>query len=93
MAVLRDEQKAFFGELALMDADRRSATIKTIEDCNVLVMSRDNFEELGNRHPDIGLAIMRELAKILSRRFRDTNSDVILLFEALVQEVQSEEFD
>ena len=93
VALLRDEHHAFFGELALMDQDKRSATIKAVEDCEVLVLNRRDFEELGNRHPDIGLAIMRELAKILSRRFRGTNADVILLFEALVHEVQAEEFD
>ncbi len=87
VAVLGDEGRPFFGELALVDADKRSATIRALEDCEVLVLKREDFEKLGREHPAIGWAIMRELARIISRRFRDTNDDVILLFEALVREV------
>lgn len=93
VAVLREQDHAFFGELALMDEDKRSATIKALRECDVLVLKRDDFETLGNSNPDIGLNIMRELAKIVCRRFRSTNQDVILLFEALVHEVSTAEID
>jgi CRP-like cAMP-binding protein len=93
VAVLRDHDHAFFGELALLDEDRRSATIRTLQDCEVLALKRKDFEALGNTHPDIGLVITRELGKMICRRFRGTSEDVILLFEALVNEIRTEEID
>lgn len=93
VAVLGDEAHPFFGELALVDADKRSATIRALKPCEVLVLKRKDFEKLGNDHPHLGLSIMRNLAKIISRRFRDTNDDVVLLFEALVKEVSQKTID
>ncbi len=88
VAILTDEDNAFFGELALLDEDKRSATISALRDCEVLTLKRDDFERFGNTHPEIALVIMRELAKLVCRRIRNTNEDVILLFEALVNEVR-----
>ncbi|MDH4224146.1 MAG: cyclic nucleotide-binding domain-containing protein [Deltaproteobacteria bacterium] len=91
VARLNADDSPFFGELALLDEDKRSATITAIEDCEVLVLTRGDFVHLGDANPDIGLVLMRQLSKILSHRLRTTNEDVILLFEALVNEVTSEE--
>ncbi len=77
----------FFGELALLDSDRRSATVIAKTDCELLLLTRKNFIELGNKHPEIGLYITRELSKILAGRLRKANEDIITLFEALVGEV------
>ena len=93
VVVLNEKNNAFFGELALLDEDKRSASIKATKDCQVLVLGRSEFETLENTHPDIGLIITRELAKIVCRRFRTTNEDVILLFEALVNEVSQMEIE
>ena len=85
---LRAENKVFFGEIALMDHDVRSASILVLEDCNVLVMEREKFERLGDLRPEIGLPVTRLIAKIICERLRNANKDVILLFEALVNEIQ-----
>ncbi len=87
----RAEDSAFFGELALLDDDRRSATITAVEDCEVLALSRANFERFGDDHPEVALAIMRELARLVGRKMRNTNEDAALLFKALVDEVLAEE--
>ncbi|MDH5561422.1 MAG: cyclic nucleotide-binding domain-containing protein [Deltaproteobacteria bacterium] len=86
---LNANQYVFFGEIALMDSDERSASIKSLEDCDVLVIKRDQFIDLGNRHPDICLPITRVIAKIISERLRNVNNDVILLFDALVNEIKN----
>lgn len=91
VAEVRGEEHAFFGELALLDAERRSATITAIEDCDLMVLRRESFENFGNAHPRPALLIMRRLAKLVSGRLRSTNDDVVLLFEALVNEVRSRE--
>ena len=91
VASLGSEDQPFFGELALLDEDRRSASIRTTSSCEVLELDRRDFESFGNRHPSAGLAIMRELAKIVCRRFRATNGDVVRLFSALVNEISQQE--
>ncbi|PCI25317.1 MAG: Crp/Fnr family transcriptional regulator [SAR324 cluster bacterium] len=86
---LKSEWNVFFGEIALMDNDERSASIKVLEDCQVLVMNRDQFNELGRDYPEICLHVTRVIVKIICGRLRSMNDDVILLFDALVNEIQS----
>jgi CRP/FNR family transcriptional regulator, cyclic AMP receptor protein len=86
---LKAEYNVFFGEIALMDSDERSASIKVLEDCEVLVMAKDDFINLGNDHPEIGLPITRVIVKRICSNLRNVNNDVILLFDALVNEIQS----
>ena len=93
VAALHGTENAFFGELALLDEDRRSASIRTVGTCTVFELTRKDFEEFGNEHPDAALFVMRELAKIVCRRFRATNRDVVLLFSALVNEVSQTEIE
>ena len=86
---LKAEFNVFFGEIALMDSDERSASIRVLEDCEVLVMAKDKFTELGDKHPDIGLPITRVIVNRICTNLRNVNNDVILLFDALVNEIQS----
>lgn len=86
---LKSEYNVFFGEIALMDSDERSASIKVLEDCEVLVMAKDDFTSLGNDHPEIGLPITRVIVKRICSNLRNVNNDVILLFDALVNEIQN----
>ncbi len=79
----------FFGEMALMDSDRRSASVLVLEDAELLLLSRADFTQLGDKFPDIGLPITRIITKILIGRLRNVNNDVILLFDALVDEIQT----
>ncbi len=86
---LKAEFNVFFGEIALMDSDVRSASIRVLEDCEVLVMEKDKFTMLGNQYPDIGLPITRVIVTRICSNLRNVNNDVILLFDALVNEIQS----
>jgi len=78
----------FFGELALLDNDKRSATVIADTDCELLVIRRKNFIKLGDQYPHLGLPITREISTILASRLRKANQDIITLFEALVGEVR-----
>ena len=80
------------GELALIDNDKRSATVTAETDCECLVINRDNFVKFGNDNPAIGLNITRAIARQLSERIRKTNADVIILFSALVEEIAGNEY-
>ncbi len=86
---LKAEFNVFFGEIALMDSDERSASIRVLDDCEVLVMAKNKFTELGDEYPEIGLPITRVIVKRICSNLRNVNNDVILLFDALVNEIQS----
>ena len=84
---LRAEDNVFFGELALIDDDKRSATVTASMDSNFLLISKNDFMKLGNSHPSIGLPITRAIAKIIAGRLRKTTSDMLTIFDALVNEI------
>ena len=85
---LTAEQNVFFGEIALIDDDRRSATVVATQDSEFLVITKASFLKLGDEYPEIGLPITREIAKILASRLRKTTGDMLILFDALVNEIQ-----
>lgn len=78
----------FFGELAMLDREVRSATVVCEVDCELLVVSRDRFVEFGDRNPEAGLKVTRRIARHIAERLRRSNSDIVTLFTALVQEIQ-----
>ena len=87
VAELRADMNIFFGEMALLDHEKRSATVVCRTDCEFYVLSRKEFIALGDRSPATGLIVTREISKILCQRLRKANNDVITLFDALVEEV------
>ena len=80
-------QNVFFGELALVDNDRRSATVATLTDSKFLVIRNSDFKRLGARAPEIVLPVVSSIARTLSTRLRKTTSDLLTIFDALVQEL------
>lgn len=89
VAELSAEMHIFFGELALLDREKRSATVVCKTDCEFYVLSRKDFLALGDRAPAIGLIVTRELSRIICQRLRKANNDIITLFDALLDEVAS----
>ena len=85
---LSHEKGDFFGELGLLDADRRSPTVTAESDCEVIVIERDRFQQFGNSNPAAGLSLTRRIASNLASRLRRANDDLITLFGALVQEAE-----
>ena len=85
---LDPEREGFFGDQALLDRERRSASVVAETDCLVLVISRDRFHEWGDRHPAAGLRATRRIAEQLSRRLRRSNHDIGMLYSALVHELE-----
>ncbi len=89
VVTLKAEYNVFFGEMALIDDDKRSATVLSSEDSIFIVIEKNDFEKLGNRNPEIGLLVTRVILKTLASRLRKTNEDMLTLFDALVNEIQS----
>ncbi|HEX8854792.1 MAG TPA: cyclic nucleotide-binding domain-containing protein [Thermoleophilaceae bacterium] len=47
----------FFGEIALLEADRRNATVTAKTDGTVIVMNRSDFRHLEHDHPEISARV------------------------------------
>ena len=82
-----DEGGINVGEVALIDNDRRSASVLAKTDCECLIISRSDFIKFGDENPKAGLVITRAIAEQLTAYLRKSNSDVITLFSALVEEI------
>ncbi len=58
-----------FGELAMFDSEKRSATIETLEETEVVAILGGDMRRLLREHPDIAV----KLVVSLGRRLRETN--------------------
>jgi CRP/FNR family transcriptional regulator, cyclic AMP receptor protein len=70
---------AVFGEMALIDAEPRSADAKVHERCRLLVISKDAFEDLLFLHKDLAYEVLWSTVKMLSGRLRETNDKLTFL--------------
>ena len=53
----------FFGEMALLDADRRMATVRASSPMQVLVMTRQSFRDIHRSMPDVHDAVSAAIAQ------------------------------
>jgi len=60
------------GELAMVDAQPRSASVVAARDSELSFISRASFEAVAEKNPEV----YRPIVKVLSRRLRDTNNVV-----------------
>lgn len=67
-------QGSYFGEMALLTGDSRSATIKTFTACTTLKLSKEDFQELINKHASMYIPI----AYVLSQRLKEGNEKRVL---------------
>ncbi len=75
----------FFGEMALLDEEPRSASVKTTRPCVLQALSRQDFLRLLRRNSDISTALLR----VLSLRLREADDQVrALLFDRVEARVR-----
>lgn len=68
----------FFGEMALIDDEPRSAHVIAMEDANLLVLRREDFQSALQEHPRIALGLLQALSRRL-RRADDKIGALVLL--------------
>ncbi|MAK43615.1 MULTISPECIES: Crp/Fnr family transcriptional regulator [Spongiibacter] len=66
------ESGDYFGELALLDDDRRSASVRAMDATQVRIIYKEDFKAIMDMHPNI----TRILNKNLTRRIRKLTNDV-----------------
>ncbi len=79
LAVLQRGQ--LIGEMAMVEYAPRSATVKALEETVLMVLTRKGFELLLSQHADIGVVILRSLAKLMSAKIRDLSEDFVDLLK------------
>jgi SulP family sulfate permease len=70
---------AFFGEMAFLDGEARSANAVAFTDTELYVLSRRAFDKFAEDHKKLGLRLMEGIASVLASRLRYTNAELRVL--------------
>jgi CRP/FNR family transcriptional regulator, cyclic AMP receptor protein len=72
LATLKEGE--FFGEMALLDGEPRSATVRAVEDSHLLTLRREDFLTNVRKQPDLALTLLAEMSLRLRRSNRQISS-------------------
>ena len=71
---------AMVGELSLFDQSKRSATVETAEETTLLILRNSSLDDLIQKHPYIGIKILKGFIRILSLRLRKATERLTNIF-------------
>lgn len=77
MELTRVKKDQFFGEQAVLEKSVRSGTLQAAEPSCVLMLSKDNFYEIINKYPHIGVVLLKGIARYLSMQLRATTGQFV----------------
>jgi CRP-like cAMP-binding protein len=69
-------QGDFFGEMALLEDDNRSATAVALSESHLLGVFHPDLFDLFERKPELGVKVLVTLANMLAQRLRKTNLEL-----------------
>ena len=72
----RLEKGEFFGEVALLEDEPRSATVMAMEPTTLIGLFRPDLLDLIDRNPAAGAKIVLKLSQILAARLRHTHEEM-----------------
>ena len=64
---------SFFGDMALLDEEPRSASAIALIDSDIMGFFRPDFLDLIYRKPKLGIKVLLALARVIGERLRHTN--------------------
>ena len=64
----------FFGEMAILDGEPRSASVVAAEPCELLLLYRKSFLDILKRYPAIAIQMLIEMSKRLRRANKHINT-------------------
>lgn len=64
----------YFGELALLDDDRRSASVRTLENSTFSIIYKDDFNKVLDERPNIAKILIKNLTRRVRKLTRDVKS-------------------
>lgn len=68
-----------FGELAFLDRQTRSATVRCTQPSRLVSFTRTDFAHLGRQWPDLHRIVYKNMARVLAQRLRVANQTLIEL--------------
>lgn len=83
LVTLDARKHPFFGEMALLTKEVRSATLRALSPCKTLAITSEDFHRLCNADPRLGYLVLSRMGKVLSDRLRRSNQDILNLTTAL----------
>ena len=69
----------FFGELALVDGEKRSASAIAKTDVKAVVIFKPDLDEFIEKYPKKGIKILKGISNIIAQRLRTLNEDYFSL--------------
>ena len=73
-----------FGEMSMFNKDdKRTATITALSDCEIGILSQENFYMICDQNPNIGYVIMKNIGNKLAQDLIKSNKYVLKLTTAL----------
>ena len=88
-ATLDDSMHPVFGEMALLDNDKRSATVMAKTECITLSIDTKSFNEYIDKYPRAGIVLLKLMNLNLIRNIRVENENLKLVYQALIEEIES----
>ncbi|MCU7495804.1 MAG: cyclic nucleotide-binding domain-containing protein [Ignavibacteria bacterium] len=70
----------FFGELAMLENERRFASAIAVKDSKLIVIFKPDLDEYIDKYPKKGVKVLRGISQIFAHRFRQLNRDYISFF-------------
>ena len=89
VATLDDCSHSVFGEMAMLDPDRRSSTVRARTDCTALVIDKERFDRFCDEHPRCGVRMLRMIGINLVRNIRRENENLKQVYQALIEEIEA----
>ena len=89
-ATLMDSYHCSFGEMALIDRGRRSATVRARTDCRTLSLGRETFQRFCRENPAVGLELVMSISVTLVRDLRAENENLHIVYQALIEEIEND---
>lgn len=71
---------AFVGELCILDGSPRALTAVALEDVSLVVITQKNFNELVNKHPELGIQLLKGMLLSVSKRLRKSFGRLASIF-------------
>ena len=66
-----------FGEVSLIDAAPRSGSARTSAAAELMILTRGRFEMLTRERPELGVALLWRISRLLAQRLRKTTGRLV----------------
>ncbi len=73
------DKGAMVGEASAFDTGKRTATVETMEDSTLLIITRQKLDLLFKNNKELGVKIMKRILHVLSMRLQDADDHLAWL--------------